>query len=236
MTINNRTKLKVVSWISALALAATFAASVSAEESGSPPPGDAKATNSGTPPRYSSPAGENAAPPSSGANGEDIDTRITVQPHGPVGKSGKLGEKTNPIQPIKLINAHRRTFSPSRSAGHVTPNVLGVTGGQHPNLQQGPSEHFESKGVGATTAIGTAAGVGSANIGFAKPANNLGRPPIFRSTGLSPLSAGTKTLIRGGIGGPSSNRHTVGLGTAAGIGGPARTATGINGTSIRATH
>jgi hypothetical protein len=60
---------------------------------------------------------------------EDIDTRITVQPHGPpAGKPGRVGGATNPIVPLKLINPHRRTFSPSRAANRFAPNASGIPG------------------------------------------------------------------------------------------------------------
>ena len=111
--INDRLKLRFVSFTLMLSLAAALAMSAAAEEAAPQPSSDAKATNSGTHSPDSSPTGKNSPPPSGEANTEDIDTRITVQPHGPpAGKPGKVGGATNPIVPLKLVNPHRRTFLP----------------------------------------------------------------------------------------------------------------------------
>jgi hypothetical protein len=235
MTIDHRARMKFVSWALTLAMAATLATCAWAAEAGSQPSSDAKANNSETQSHEPSAADKNSAPASSGADTEDIDTRITVQPHGPAGKFGKAGGSANPIQPLKPVNAHRRTFSPSRAANRISPNASGVLNGQRQILQQGPGQHFESNGLRSTPAIGAAAGVGTANVGLAKPGSNLGREPISPSTGISPIGTDAKTFTRGGIGGASLNHRAVGPGTAA-IGGPARTVTGINGTAIRATR
>ena len=232
MAIDRRMKLSFVCWALTLALAASLATSAAAEEPAAQTPSDAKASNSGTQSPDSSAAGENKTPDSGRVSTEDIDTRITVQPHAPPGKSGKLGGTTNPIQPLKLINPHRRTFSPSRAVNRNSPNASGILNGQRQILQHGPGEHFESSGVRLTPNVGTATGVGNANIGLAKPAGTIGREPLFHSPTISPLGAGAKSLAGGSIGGPTANHRAVGAGTV-GIGGPARTVNGINGTSIR---
>jgi hypothetical protein len=234
MTINDRLKLKFVSLTLTLAFAAALATSAAAEDAAPQPSSDAKATNSAAHSPDSSPASNNSAPGSGGANPEDIDTRITVQPHGPpAGKPARVGGATNPIVPLKLINPHRRTFSPSRAANRFAPNGSGVLGVQHQNVRQNLGERFEYQGLGQRPAIGGSGGVGGASLGLAKPGSTPGRQQILQPTGISPIAGGAKTLIRGGIGGASVNRHAVGSGTA-GIGGPARTVTGINGTSVQA--
>lgn len=230
MAIEHRMTPKFVSWALMFALAAGVAVSASAEEAGSRPSSEAKPADAGTRSPDASAAEKNAAPASGEANTEHIDTRITVQPHEPSNKSGKMGSTTNPIQPLKLVNPHRRTFSPSRAAHRMLPNALEAPNGRRLSLPQ--AEHFESSGVRPPPAIGTAAGVGNASIGLAKPGSNFGREPMFRSTRIAPLGAGAQTLNRGGIGGVSSSHHAIGS-TTAGIGGPARTVGGINGTSIR---
>jgi len=234
MTMGDRMRLKSVSWVLMLAVAASLAARASAEEAGSQPSSDAKATNSEPHPHDSSATDKNAAPASSGANTDDIDTRITVQPHPPPGKLGKGGNAANPIQPLKLVNAHRRTFSPSRAGNRIAPNALGVLNGER-QIPQGLGEHFEFNGARPTPGIATAARAGAANVGLARPGSNLGREPAFPSTGIPPLGAKAKTVSRGSIGGPGSTHYSVGA-SASGIGGPARPVTGINGTSIRATR
>jgi hypothetical protein len=222
MTIDDRLKLKFVSLALTLAFAAALATSAAAEDAAPQPSSDAKAANSPAHSPDSLPASNNSAPASGGANTEDIDTRITVQPHGPpAGKPGRVGGATNPVVPLKLINPHRRTFSPSRAADRFAPNGSGVVGVQRQNVRQNLGERFEYQGPGQRP-------------GLAKPGSTPGRQQILQPTGIPPIAGGAKTLIRGGIGGASVNRHPVGSGTA-GIGGPARTVTGINGTSVQ-TH
>jgi len=235
MTIDRRAKMKFVSWALMLAMAATLATRAWAAEDGSQPSGDAKANNSEMQSRDSSAIDKNAAPVSSGVDTEDIDTRITVQPRPPPGKPGKAGGTANPIQPLKLVNPHRRTFSPSRAGNRIAPNALGVLNGQRQILQHGGAEHFEPAGVRPALPIGTGAREGSLSVGLTKPEHYIGRPPIFPSTGISPSGAGAKAFNRGGIGGPGSTHYSLGA-NSSGIGGPARAATGINGTLIRATH
>ena len=235
MTIKRRMKLGFVCWALTLALTASLTTSAPAEEAASQPSSDAKATNSGARSPDSSTAGENKTPNSGDANTEDIDTRITVQPHGPVGKSGKLGEKANPVQPLKLINPHRRTFSPSRAANRISPNASGIQNGQRQILQHGAGEHFESNGVRVIPNAGIANGVGNANINLAKPGGSLVREPIFRSSTIPPLGVGAGSHSGVSIGGPTSIHHAVGARTV-GIGGPAHMVNGINGTSIRESH
>jgi hypothetical protein len=230
MAIERRIKLEFVCWALTFALTASSAVSAPAEEAASQPSGDAKAANSETQSPGSSAAGENKAPDSGAANSEDIDTRITVQPHAPPGKAGKLGGTTSRIQPLKLVNPHRRIFSPSRAASRVSPNASGILNGQREILQHGPGEHFESNGVRLTPNVGALTGAGNANISLAKPGSTLMREPIFHSPTIPPLGLGPKNHT--GVGGPTSNHHAVGA-SPVGIGGPARSVNGINGTSIR---
>jgi hypothetical protein len=234
MTINDWPKLKVVSLTLTLVFAAALATSAAAEDAAPQPSSDAKATNSPAHSPDSLPANNSSASASGGANTEDIDTRITVQPRGPpAGKPGRVGGATNPIVPLKLINPHRRTFSPSRAANRFAPNGSVVLGVPRQNVRQNPGERFEYQGLGQRPAIGGNGGVGDAGLGLAKPGSALSRQQIPQPTGISPITGGAKTLIRGGIGGASVNHHAVGSGTAR-IGGPARTVTGINGTSVQA--
>jgi hypothetical protein len=233
--IGHRVKLKLVSFALALAFAAGLSASGFAEEAGSQPPTDAKATSSERQSPESPAAGENAAPASRGGTTEDIDTRITVQPHGaPAGRFGRVGA-TNPIVPIKVINPHRRTFSASRAANRFAPNASGVPAPQRQNLQKNFGERFEYQGPGQRPAIGWTGGVGGGGVGLAKPGSTLGHQQNLQPTGISPLGANAKTLPHGGIGGASITHHAVGIGSA-GIGGPARAKTGLNGTLMRDTH
>lgn len=233
--INGWMKLRFSSLSPMLVLAAALATSAASEEAAPQPPGDARATSS---PAHSPDApspGDNAASVPGKATKDDVDTRITVQPHGPSsGKPGRLGGVTSPIVPLKLINPHRRTFSPSRAANRISPNAPGIPGLQRQNVQQNLDEHFEYKGFGQRPSIGAPGGAAAA-IAVGKPGTALGRQSAVPSTSISPISAGTKSVIHGGIGGTNLNHHALGSGSA-GIGGPARTVTGINGTSIRETR
>jgi hypothetical protein len=236
MTIDGRMKLKFVCLSALLALAAALATSAAAEEAAPQPSGDAKTTSSPAHSPDALPAGNSSAPAPGAANTEDIDTRITVQPHGPSsGKPGRVGTATTPIVPLKLINPHRRTFSPSRAANRLPPSASGVPSSQRQNVQQNPGERVEYKGFGQRPSIGGAGGVGVSGLAVGKPGSGLVRQPAVPSIGIPPLGAGPKTVIHGGIGGASLNRHATGSATV-GIGGPARTVTGINGTSIRETR
>ena len=228
MIVKRRMKLKFVSLSLRLVFAAALATSAAAEDAAPQTSSDAKATSSPAHAPDLLPAGNNSTPPSGGANTEDIDTRITVQPRGPSsGKPGRVGSTTSPIVPLKLINPHRRTFSPSRAANRLPPNASSIPGVQRQNVKQNVGERFEYKGLAQRPAIAGTSGAGSGGLGLVKPASTLGRSPAVQPTVTSPLAGDAKTVIRGGIGGPSLNHH------ASTLGGPARTVTGINGTSIR---
>src|SRR5579872_2782873 len=232
MLVGDRTKLIFVSMTLIAALAMIPATGAVGEETAAQPASDSKAANSASHSPETLPSGAPASPASNGANSENIDMRITVQPHGPpAGKPGKFGGATTPIVPLKSINPHRRTFSPSRAANRFQPNASGIPGVQRQSVPQTLGEHFEYKSLGPNPAIGG----GGPSLGLIKPGSVSGRQIIVPPTGISPLSGSAKNLTRGVIGGPGLNRHTVQSSTA-GIGGPARTVTGINGTSIRASH
>lgn len=230
MATARRMKLEFGCWVLTLALMAGLNTGSAAEEAAPTTSSEAKTNHSGTQSPDSSAASENKTPDSGGVNTDDIDTRITVQPHAPPGKSGKFGGTANPVQPLKLVNPHRRTFPTSRAANRISPNASGILNGQRQILQHGPGEHFQSNGV--PLSAGTATGAGNANLGLAKPGGTLGREPVFRSPAVLRLGPAAKPLTGGSIGGPTAARRALGASTV-GIGGPARTQNGINGTSIR---
>ena len=235
MIVKRRMKLKFVSLSLTLVFAAALATSAAAEDAAPQPSSDAKATSSPAHAPDSLPAGNGSAPAAGAANTEDIDTRITVQPHGPSsGKPGRVGSTTSPIVPLKLINPHRRTFSPSRAANRLPPNASSISGVQRQNVQQNLGEHFEYEGLVQRPAIAGTSGAGSGGVGLGQ-GSTLGRHHEFNRLSFPRWAAVTKTIIRGGIGGASLNHHSAGSGPA-GIGGPARTVTGINGTSIQRGH
>jgi hypothetical protein len=231
MMINDWMKLRFVSLSPMLVLAAALATSAASEEAAPQPPGDAKAANSPAHSPDAGPSGDNSASAPGRATTDDVDTRITVQPHGPSSaKPARIGGAANPIVPVKLINPHRRTFSPSRAANRLPPNASGVAGPRRQNVQQSLGERLQYNGSVQRPSIGAPGGVA-----VGKPGTALDRQSAVPSTSISPIGAGSKSVIHGGVGGTSFNRHALGSGSA-GIGGPARTVTGINGTSIRETR
>ena len=175
------------------------------------------------------PTGKNSPPPSGEANTDDIDTRITVQPHGPSsGKPGKVGEHNEPDCAAETDQSASAHFLPVARRQSLAPNASGFPGPQHQNVQQNLGQRFEYQGLGQR---GTGGG-GGGGVGLAKPGSPFGRQQVFQPSSISPIAGGSKTLIRGGIGGANLNRRVAGSGTS-GIGGPTRTVTGINGSSIR---
>jgi hypothetical protein len=235
MNFDDRMKAKFVYVVLVLALTAALPKGALAEEAAPQPSRDSKPANSGAHPSDSSPVGKDAAPDSGAVNTQDVDTRITVQPHGPpAGKPGRLGGAASPVVPFKLANPHRRTFSPSRAAHRSSPNDSGFSGVQHQDVQQNQGARFDYKSLGQGPAMG-APGGGVASFGLAKPGGVPVHQPFVRPSGISPIGNGAKNFTHGGIGGPSLNHRTVQSSTV-GIGGPARTATGIDGTSIHKVH
>jgi hypothetical protein len=175
------------------------------------------------------PSGEDAASASAGKDSDDIDTRITVQPHSVNGKPGKAGNlKAKPNAPI-VKNLHRRTFSASRASTRTLRNAISVPITSHQGMERSLSEH-----IGAPSSLrGHASGTGvpgTETFGSAR-------------SEVEPARRSPAQAIGGGIGGPTSlNRGVSGTSlsrpgaSASGIGGPAKTVAGINGSAIRPSH
>jgi hypothetical protein len=158
-------------------------------------------------------------------NTDDIDTRITVQPRGAGTKPGKVGETKAKFSLSGVKNPHRRVFSASRANKQTVRNAVSVPISQHELLDRhggehsftAPTQHFPA----ATTGV-----VANTTVGVAKSDSGLVHQIIV------PPSA-SPTILNRGISGTTARHRGF---SSANIGGPARTATGLNGTTIRPAH
>jgi hypothetical protein len=152
---------------------------------------------------------------------DDIDTRITVQPHRPGKKPGKVEEVKSKIK-SPIVNLHRRTFSTSLRAGR---NAVGAPLSQREMPMRPHGEHSLSP-IAPRFPVAAGAGVtGNRAASVAKSGPPLGVANY--------LHAGSAGIGRGAVGGNGSVHRNVG---AAFLGGPATAIAGINGTSVRSKH
>ncbi len=172
------------------------------------------------------PAGGDAAaakPSASGGRDSDgIDTRITAQPRR-LGRRDEVGH-TKPLAPPVF---RPRRWSAHEGSGLVTRDAIGLPVAPHDGLEEvGPRHDVPALGhnpAGAPTAFGA-----NASGGLARTGGTVGHPPLNanRITRPAALNRGTingTTIVRPGFG-PSS------------IGGPAKSAAEISGTTIRPKH
>jgi len=157
-------------------------------------------------------------------NTDDIDTRITVQPHHPGNRPGKVGEVKAKFSLPGVKNPHRRVFSASGANKQTVRNAVSIAVGQRELLDRHPGEHPFMMPAPHLPA-GAVGVVGNTTVGIAKTDSGLVRQIIV------PPSASQTSLNRGISG--TTARHRI---SSAGIGGPARTATGLDGTTIRPPH
>ena len=170
------------------------------------------------------PAG-NAVSETAAKNTDAIDTRISVQTRRPGNKSGKAGEVTAKFSLPGVKNPHRRVFSASGASNRTVRNAVSVPVNQHDlsDRQVGahplivPAQHLPAGQIGV---------VGSTALGIAKSDSGVVRQIIV------PPRASPTTPNRG-IGGTTAMHRGV---SAVSIGGPARTATGLDGATIRPAH
>jgi hypothetical protein len=174
--------------------------------------------------------GEDAASRPAG-NSDDIDTRISVQPHRPTGKPDKVGGGKAKINLPVVANIHRRVFSPSGASHQTTHNAIGAAILQHDSSEQRGSERAIAPTVASSPAAAIFGSAGGTTGGLAKPAGVPEHGAILQPN-TSPIVS-PDTFRRAAINGTSMSRR--GPGTS-GIGGPAKTAAGINGSTIRPTH
>jgi len=172
-----------------------------------------------------SPSGGAARSGAETKSADDIDTRISVQPRRTGAKSNKGAEARVKITLPAMKNPHRRVFSVS---SRTTRNAVSAPVPQRESTEHASSEHLiilsaPHFGAGGTPSVG---GLG----GNAAPAK-LNAVPIL-SGSSNPNSHGSTTQNRG-INGTTVAHHGI---AQAGIGGPAKTTSGVNGTTIRPAH
>jgi hypothetical protein len=171
-----------------------------------------------------SPSGD-AASETAAKNTEDIDTRITVRPHHPGDKPGKVGEVKAKFSLSGVKNPHRRVFSASGANKQTVRNAVSIAVGQRELLDRRPGEHPFVMPAPHLPA-GAVGVVGNTTAGIAKTDSGLVRQIIV------PPSASQTSLNRG-ISGTTARHRGI---SPASIGGPARTTAGLDGTTIRPTH
>ena len=187
-------------------------------------PGLAEEANSAA--GAAAPAVENAGPAPGAKDRDAIDTRIAVVPHRPDAKRTGLGTASavRSVSPRNLLS--RRVLPPGTSEpgarNALGIPVVGVEGsGQHSGTHGFAVVHSPALGP-----IGIVGGTSDAPS----------KPPIFsvRPLHLQPsVIASPTTLSRGSINGTGFTHRGVGP---SGIGGPAKTVAGINGSAIRPAH
>jgi hypothetical protein len=165
-----------------------------------------------------SPSGENTAGGAgkSGPENKDsdrIDTRITVQPHGSAVRRDDAQELKAKARSSARGNLPPHRLSAPDPSGGVARNAIGMPVAPHedPKRRDG-----EPSGLRPAAPL---------------PAAAAGRPPILKPNAGSIVSPSASS--RGAINGTSVIRpgHAP-----SGVGGPAKTVAGINGTTIRPRH
>ena len=185
--------------------------------------GDASSNVSAAPNGAQAPSSENAVSESAVKNTDDIDLRITVQPRHTGSKPAKAGAANVKFSLAGVKNPHRRVFSASRAYQQTQRNAVSVPISQHELLlDRRAGEHSLTL---PTTHL-PAATIGNTTLGIVKSGAGIGHQIIV------PPSASPTVLSRG-ISGTNAGRRSV---NSVNIGGPARTAVGLNGTLMRPTH
>jgi hypothetical protein len=156
-------------------------------------------------------------------NTEDIDTRITVQSRHAGSKPAKAGEVTVKFSLSGVKNLHRRVFSASGASNRMVRNAVSVPVNQHDLLDRHAGEHSLTTVPAQHIPAGAVGVVGNTAVGIGKPDSGLVHQIIV------PPSA-SPTILNRGISGTTARHRGVG---STGIGGPGRTATGLDGTTFR---
>ncbi len=188
--------------------------------------GGSKGSDSSVGPSGSQPRGSGDAVSGVSPNADDIDTRITVQPHRrPGAKVDTVGQAKGKFTVPTVKNPHRRVFSASGASNRTVRNTVSVPISPQELLERRAGEHPLSASVPHPPA-GAIGMVGHTALGTAKSETGFGRQITVPRT-ASPI------IVNRGISGTSAGHRGV---SSAVIGGPAKTVAGINGTVIRPTH
>ena len=166
------------------------------------------------------------SPASNGVNLNGIDTRNGVLPRRLANGRPKIGNaKVVKIAPRNLLAPRAPTPSQFRN---TMRNAIGVPVAHVGDVEGRISTHHDFSIVahGPSASMGV---VGSATDRLGKVEGTIERPIVHAGPVIKPL-----VLDRGTINGAAVPHR--GVGVSAGIGGPAKTIAGINGTTIRPTH
>ncbi|HML08764.1 MAG TPA: hypothetical protein VK430_11645 [Xanthobacteraceae bacterium] len=173
---------------------------------------------------------KNANPINAGGEPEGIDTRMMVHAHRLGGRREKIAEVKAKIGLISHSRpAPRRWSRPTTLSDRIVRNSVGLPLARRESLERRDGGHRDVPTTVPAPVIG-AVGI-SGNAGIAKRESGLDRSPILRTGAgpiVSPTAANRGTINATGL----AHRFSA----PSGIGGPARIAAGINGTTIRPKH
>ncbi len=181
---------------------------------------DGKAANSTAAPSTATDAAvKGTGAPAAGKTLDDIDTRISVQPHGNGARPQDAARPKAKIVSPSLGNLRRRAFAPRQY--HVMRNAIGVAVPEREAVVRHGVEHPAVLPVAHPIP-----GAGGLAAGASKPKAEIHIDRLVPHP--APLNNVT-ALNRATINGSNAIRHGSAL---SGIGGPARTTIGLNGTAI----
>jgi hypothetical protein len=216
----NETVLRIGLYLSAIVLLGALATRTSfAEEAGSSAHDDSKPSGTSA----NAPEKSVNTPDIDGKNPDGVDPRIAVQ-------SGRLGDgrdNRGKVESLAARNSYRRTLSTPRVSNRTVRNPVGMPVTRHEDLGRRDGEPRSSQPAAPVSA--PAAGVTpTAAGGLAKTDVGFDRPPVLKPN-PNPI-IGPTPLNRGTTNGAGQIPTRVGP---SGVGGPAKSVAGINGTSIR---
>ena len=169
--------------------------------------------------------GADAAGSAGAKTDDDIDLRITVQPHRPGAKANKSAETKVKLIATGVKNAHRRVFSASLGASRTGRNAVSAPIAAPQIDLRRNNEQTQPFHTPVSTGSDVA---GTPNL--AKPETAL--HPIPMQPHVTVVT--TPDAANHAITGTGINRRTANSVTA--LGGPAKTVAGINGTTLRPAH
>jgi hypothetical protein len=165
--------------------------------------------------------------PAGGRDADAIDTRITVLPHRPDRKSDTAqGAKTNFRFGVRA-SVQGRSILQRSAPGLARRNAIGQPVAQRGDVQRASTEPRDLSGQIARP---SRLNIGQGRVGFSQTELEPGRFGPAHSTTGPGVAAASKSEKINGTGLIRSGT------TAFGIGGPARTVAGINGTTIPSKH
>lgn len=192
--------------------------------------GDLTKSNGGTMPAGGDAAATGGSSMPSVKAPDDIDTRITVQPHRGNNKGGHFGDtKFKTESTTAQRNVHRRAFQLSPAPHQTIRNAIGIPVPRHEGNARHEGEHRNLLGGARNPASGTTAAAEGATGHFIKPEGSIDHPlpPPPNLFGKPRVENGRGISGTGMNAGPT--RHSGGT---ASLGAAPPPTGGINGTTI----